>query len=203
MSYYANADSNGNIIGYYTDSEDIGHVIPTTAIPITDVQWKDSMSNQGKYIVQKGQLVLAPPIPDETQFENAQNEKLDELQSGYLVTIQSGFTFTVGTSTYTMGWQQDGVHNDQLHLSMTQMAIDKGIETFPVPYADINGNPVSIPDQTTLTALDTKANSFSWNQLKQWRTLSGNVKSLTFSNYATLQDGLNAINAIVWTPATY
>lgn len=203
MSYYVNLDDDGNLQFYPVAEVSYPNGIPSTCIEITKNQWIDSYSTPRKYTIENAQLVLAPPPPDEFQFENAQNQKIIEIENDYVQTISAGFQFTIGTSTYTMGWRQDAVYNDQLHLSMTQMAIDKGAEQFPIDYADINGNVVVLPDQTTLTALDSKASAFSWNNLKQLRSTIANIKSHNLTDYVTLQDALDTINAIVWTPATY
>ncbi len=62
MPYYTDSDTNGKIIGFYHDS--VNSNIPASTIQITDEEWQDAMSNQGKWLVDKtlGKLVLAPPV---------------------------------------------------------------------------------------------------------------------------------------------
>lgn len=158
----------------------------------TDTIAQDASVHQKDYSVENG--VLVKTVTDAQLLQQAQQAKIVQLEAAYAQTLASGFQCDIGGATYTFGWQQDATHNDQLHLSMVQQAIDKGVETFPVAYADINSNPVSIPDQTTLTALDTKATSFGWAQVKQLRSLIGQAKATTT---------VAAANAIQWTAASY
>jgi predicted NAD/FAD-dependent oxidoreductase len=91
VQYYANADTNGNIIGYYND--DIWDVtkIPTTAIKITEAQWQDAVANQGKYLIQSGAFVLAPAPTTAQLLASAQTAKIAELNTKCGQVIVSGF----------------------------------------------------------------------------------------------------------------
>jgi hypothetical protein len=188
--YYAEPDANGNIVAFYSDEFAYPDGIPSTAIPITRDQWQDSVNNPGKYIVQNGQLVLAPGPSDDELLAQAKQAKIAEIESGFEQTIAAGFKSSATGTELIYGWQTE----DQIHLQLIQSAIDKGIETFPIDYADINGNPVSIPDQATLTALATDADKFMWAQVKQKRNLVAQVNAATT---------LDAVNSITWTTADY
>ncbi len=199
MNYWFLYKSDGSIYERpYFGPANEWQTIPTDCVgvlgplPDTDATAVDAGNYPTHYNVQNGKLVS---IVTSTQLlSEAQQNQIALINAGYQQTINAGFQCEIGTATYTFGWQQDSAHNDQLHLSQVQQAIDKGIDTFPVPYADINGNTVNIPDQTTLTALDTKANSFGWSQIKQRRTLIGQIQTATT---------VSAVQAVVWIPGTY
>jgi hypothetical protein len=138
---------------------------------------------------------LPDPLPTSDEIEQwylsaLKQQALAQLKAGFNQTIAQGFQCTINGTTYTFGWQMI----DQLHLQEVQYAIDKGIESFPIEYADIHGNIVIIPDQATLTALEQKAHSFAWAQVKQFRQLNRQVQSATTPSQ---------VEGITWTPAAY
>ncbi|QGQ95878.1 hypothetical protein EHS13_13830 [Paenibacillus psychroresistens] len=85
--YYANADINGKIIGFYNDDVHTEEQIPETAIEITEEQWQDALSNPRKYRVISGVFTArtqaeidqeiedeeanAPPVPPTAEQEIA------------------------------------------------------------------------------------------------------------------------------------
>lgn len=183
--------TNGKIIGVCDAASPVVTPPSNPGVPIylDDIQYADVRGNQGEYIIQNGAPVYTP-IPDSEKLANAQQEQISLIRQGYAQTINQGFQCEIGTTIYTFGWQL----SDQLHLVQVQKAIDQGIDTFPIEYADINGNVVSIPDQATLTTLDAKAKSFQWAQTKQLRSLIGQVQQATT---------VSGVQAITWTPAAY
>jgi hypothetical protein len=90
IRYFANADSNGNIIGFYND--DIWDVanIPTTAIEIAEIQWQDCTDNQGKWLVKNGALTLTPlPLFDLEQYKQDKINLLSGIAAEALQTFKS------------------------------------------------------------------------------------------------------------------
>lgn len=77
--YYANADASGNIIAFYADDVWTVDKIPTTAVLIDAVTWNDAIVNPGKYIVQNGAVVLAPPKSSAELLADAKAAKHAEL----------------------------------------------------------------------------------------------------------------------------
>lgn len=127
------------------------------------------------------------------QLTNAQAAQINLLRQGYTQTIASGFQYTFNTATpttVTFGWSTD----DKTNLLAVQESIDDGFLTFPILYTDKYGNPVTIPDQATLTSIKSKASAFFANQHQQILSLISQVQSAT---------SVSAVQAIVWTSATY
>ena len=151
----------------------------------SDAAVQDAQQHLSHYTVQNGTLVKT--VTDAQLLAEAQAAQIAQLRAGYAQTVAGGFVATVGGAQVTFGWQEA----DQRHLLQVQSAIDKAIDTFPVPYADINGASVSIPDQTTLTAIETAADKFDWAQIKQLRTMIAQVQAATT---------VAAVEAITWTP---
>jgi hypothetical protein len=56
--FFADSDSDGNIVGFYTDDVHELEQIPVTAIPITEEQWQACLAEPGKWIVEDRKLVL-------------------------------------------------------------------------------------------------------------------------------------------------
>lgn len=124
------------------------------------------------------------------QLSNAKTAQITKLRQGYVQTMASGFNFTIGTTQYVFGWSTD----DKTNMDGTQTAVSKAFLTFPIQYSDIHGNPVSIPDQTTLDNLEHTATNFFSNNHQQVLNLIGNVNSATT---------VSGVEAVTWTPATY
>jgi len=154
----------------------------------TDTTAQDAINNPSHYTVVNNKLIST--VTNAQLLAEAQASAIAAIQGGYEETVNAGFQATISGASYTFGWQQ----MDQMHLMQVQQAVDKGIDTFPMPYADINGNTVSIPDQTTLDELDVAANSFAWAQIKQLRTLVAEAKATTTVAQA---------QAVTWAPASY
>jgi hypothetical protein len=138
---------------------------------------------------------LPDPLPTSDEIDQwylaaLKQQAYSQLKAGFEQTITQGFQCTLNGTAYTFGWQL----TDQMHLQQVQYAIDKGLDTFPIEYADIDGNIVIIPDQATLTALEQKAHSFAWAQVKQLRQLNSQVQSATTPEQ---------VEGITWTPAAY
>jgi hypothetical protein len=176
-----------------TSTSNIGMAIAyqyPTASPVTDytVTWDGTQFALTSWNLPDPQ----PTVDDINQWYLAALKKqaFAQLKSGFEQTIAQGFQCAISGTTYTFGWQL----TDQMHLQQVQYAIDKGLDTFPIDYADIDGNIVSIPDQATLTALEQKANDFAWAQVKQLRQLNSQVQSATTPSQ---------VEGITWTPAAY
>lgn len=190
MSFYAISDESGNINGFLTDDPLIGHIIPDSAVLITDEQWQDSLSNPGKYIVKNGQIDLAPPPSDGELLASAQSSKIAELRLGYNQTLLSGFRSTIGSTTYTFGWSTD----DKANLNACQTAIDRNDEVFPILYSDLHGNPVTLPSQSDLDTIEQTATRFAFAQHQQILNLVGQVKTAKTTD---------EVNSILWSAASY
>lgn len=142
-------------------------------------------------------ITQTPPViawdttnPIGASLSDVQASKKTQLQNMYLQTLTAGFAATVGGISYTFGWTT----KDESDMSALQKAIDKAFLAFPVTYADISGNPVTVADQATLDSIELTATKFAMAQHQQVLTLTGDA------NAATTVD---AVNAIQWTPATY
>lgn len=61
--YYAEFDASGHILAFYNDDVWDVDKIPSMVVPITEEQWKDAVSEQGKYVVQNGEFC----VPTEDQ----------------------------------------------------------------------------------------------------------------------------------------
>lgn len=118
-----------------------------------------------------------------------QAAKKAQLQTMYAQTLAAGFVSSASGTSVTYGFAP----NDQDNMTQIQSAIGAGIETYPIDYGDIHGNVISLT-QAQFTVLETDANRFKWAQVKQLRTLIGNVMA------ATTPD---AVNAVQWVAATY
>lgn len=82
---YASYDTlTGIIIGYYDPV--INKDIPTNSIEITDEQWIDCITNQGKWMADTVNkvLVLAPPLPAPGPQPPTQEERLTAVESAIL-----------------------------------------------------------------------------------------------------------------------
>jgi len=145
--------------------------------------------NPQAYLYQNNAFV-ANPNYSTIQLATTKQVQIASLRQGYTQTLSGGFLATIGTTQYTFGWSTD----DKTNMLATQEAITGALMAFPVQYSDIYGNPVAIPDQTTLTSLKSTATSFFNTQHQQILTLIGQVNAAT-----TVAD----VQAIVWTEATY
>lgn len=56
--YYVSFDEKNRINGFFND--EINSIIPESAIKITDEQWQELSENPEKYILENGEIVLAP-----------------------------------------------------------------------------------------------------------------------------------------------
>lgn len=184
-------DSTGKIIGA-CEAADANVTPPNnlgTPLYLDDATYADVWNNQSEYTIQNNMPVFTP-IPDATKLANAQSAKISELRNGYNQTIAGGFSITLGATTHTFGWSTD----DKTNLLATQEGITDGDLTFPVHYADIHGSPVSIPDQSTLSSIKSKATSFFNSQHQQILSLIGQDESATT---------VDAVNVIQWSAAAY
>lgn len=127
-----------------------------------------------QYIVQSGKLVANPAWSD-IELANAKQAKAAEMTQSYGAAMAAGFTSSADGTSRVYGWKS----SDELNLDLVQSAIDHGIDTFPVAYADINGSPVSIASQTVLTALDKDASTFAWTNTTKRRQLLGSIQAAT------------------------
>lgn len=95
---YAAFDQEGNIIGFY--APEIHKNIPSNTIQITDEQWQECLSNQGRYKVISGQLVSQPlaSTPNDAEYLQAYKDiKKAQLNKLCKQTICSGFySFALG-----------------------------------------------------------------------------------------------------------
>jgi hypothetical protein len=191
VGYYAMNNEQGWAVFYHTD---VHETIPDGAIPVSDDDFNKAMTEYDAgqrhlIVVQNGQLVFNPipqPTPAEL-LEQAKQQKATEISVAYDRALAQGFTSSATGTPVTYGWRDI----DQLHLQQVQYAIDKGIDTFPIQYADVDGREVIINDQATLTQLEMDAKTFAWNLVKQKRALIAQVMAATT---------IDEVNAIQWTP---
>ena len=197
MNYYVFYDSNNNVTIYKAESEPTLNgltLLAEYAEASAPQNVLDAWQNASWYTIQNNQLVQSPNYAA-LQIQQAQQQQITLLRQGYTQTIASGFNVTIGTTQYTFGWSTD----DKTNLLAVQEAITDEDLTFPVQYGDIHGNPVSIPDQTTLSSIKSTASKFFNNQHQQILTLIGKVNTLVNTQGTTVAQ----IQAVVWTPATY
>lgn len=120
---------------------------------------------------------------------SVQAAKKAQLQNMYAQTLAAGFSSTASGTAVTYGFAP----NDQDNMNQIETAIQANIETFPVEYGDIHGTVISLT-QAQYQTLISDANKFKWAQVKQLRSLIGQVMTATTTD---------AVNAIQWTAATY
>lgn len=165
-----------------------------SAVGVLQLTYGQDAQNFGKYPYHVDTtnkvIVWDTTNPIGATLADVQASKKSQLNDMYQQTLASGFKVTIGTTQFTFGWTTD----DKANMNAVQTSIDKGFATFPITYADINGNPVNIPDQITLNTIEQTATKFAFAQHQQILNLLGQV------NTATTND---AVNAIQWTPATY
>lgn len=151
--------------------------------PTATTVW-DSRHISELWTVSNGSVVKSGKA-DDYQLTVAKQQQSVRIDKAYKMAVSFGFVSSADGTTRTYGWSD----NDQRHLDLIQSAIDHQIETFPIEYADINGNEVSITDQTMLTQLDKDANTFAWTQTKKRRSLQKQIIAAT-----TIDD----VQAILW-----
>lgn len=86
MSYFAQYDLKGNIIGFY--HKDIHAVIPESTVKITDEMWRDCLNNPGKWVIKNGVIIRAPDLTKEQQLEKARKIKLHEIDRRYSIILR-------------------------------------------------------------------------------------------------------------------
>lgn len=181
---YVNGDANGNIIAFYSD--DINENIPSNAVRITDEQWKDAISNIGKYIISNAQMVLAPAPSAAQQLANAKTAKLLQLRQSLENAISAFTSNALGTVNTYLGDQQ----------SMTFLAAEysyirssdyKG-ETINY-YTKEQGRVAHTGAQLAQVFLDGRSNAT--NQYAHFDSLVADVQAST-------TDTVDKVNAITW-----
>lgn len=184
MTYFADSDSSGNIIAYYSDEFNYPEGIPSTAVQITDVQWQDTINNTGKYIIQNRELVLTAPPTDAELLEKAKEAKIAELKQTFGVTLLHGFTSLADGTSRVFGFSaEDSTHWDWI----------RGMTNAPncpssIPAKDINGNRLSLSiSQAQQLCLD--AQTFYLNTYTHWDSREQDAENAT-----TIEE----INAIMW-----
>ena len=105
---YANYDSTGKIIGFY--SKDIHKIIPEPSLEITDEQWQEIFSNQDLYSIVDGTLIFTP-LTDDMIFKNLQNNKLNEIDSAFNNNLSTG-NFQSVILNILVDCRRDATHND-------------------------------------------------------------------------------------------
>lgn len=205
MHYIFPYDDNGNLYPhpYYGTEQALSNpphgwnLLP--AIDATDTtaqaayQACESLQPQ-QYIVSAGVLTPNPNWPAQ-QLAQAKTTQITLLRAGYMQTLAAGFQATITAGTYTFGWQTA----DESNLNALQTAVASSYLSYPVQYADVNGNPVSIASASDLTTIEQTAAKFMAAQHQQVLTLIGQVQAITTAtpNY------LSAVEALVWAPASY
>ncbi|UUZ80623.1 hypothetical protein LJK88_20550 [Paenibacillus sp. P26] len=125
IQHYANADANGNLIGFYNDDVWDPEKIPATAVKITEDDWRDAVSNPGKYIIQDGAMVLAPPPTVAELLARAQEAKIAELNAACSAAINGRFTSKVDGVSYQFSFDAEA----QSNFVKAGRAFDKGLMT--------------------------------------------------------------------------
>jgi hypothetical protein len=140
------------------------------------------------YLYQSGAFSDNPAWPAQ-QLAQTQRTQIAAIQAGYQATLNSGFTSSANGTATVYGYQASDIQ----HMNMIASASALGVETWPISYADIHGNIVSLT-QAQFTSLVTTASQFNWAQINQLRSLIGQVQAATT---------VSAVQAIVWTAASY
>lgn len=165
-----------------------------SAVGVLQLTFGQDSQNFGKYPYHVDTttqtIVWDTAISVGATLADVQNIKKVQLNDLYQQTLSQGFNVTIGTQQYTFGWTTD----DKANMNAVQTALDKGFATFPLTYADVKGNPVTIPDQTTLNTIEATASKFAFAQHQQILNLFGQVNSATTND---------VVNAVQWTAAAY
>ncbi|MCL6442087.1 MAG: hypothetical protein K6T83_01250 [Alicyclobacillus sp.] len=165
-----------------------------SAVGVIQLAYGQDAQNFGKYPYHVD-ITQNPPVivwdTTATDLANAQTQKKAQLHDMYLQTLAEGFISSASGTSTTYGWTSI----DQQHIQQLRDAIKDGLETFPITdYADINGILVTLSDQAAFTQLETDAKNFALAQLKQLRTLVGQVMAATT---------VDEVNAVQWSAAPY
>ena len=116
--HYAQYDQDGNIIGFYLDT--IHSNIPPNTIKITQNEWIDCISNQGKWIVIKGKLQLAPQRDPALIIREAKDARAVFLNSQWKKILAEPVTFQ---SSNMVTSKYDSSENA---INLIQIALDQG-----------------------------------------------------------------------------
>ena len=141
------------------------------------------------YLYQNGSFITNSAWAT-TELTHTQATQKKLLEQGYQATLDAGFQATISTGTYTFGWQT----SDIAHMTALQVAVTQGWQTFPVQYADVNGNPLSIASQADLNTIEQTAQKFMTAQHQQVLSLIGQAQAATT---------VAGVNEIQWVAASY
>ncbi|VBB09657.1 Hypothetical protein LUCI_4955 [Lucifera butyrica] len=96
MKYYVNTNTDGTM-GFYI--EGVSETIPSTSIEITEGQWQDAISNQGKYSISNGAFLAAlvwPPVQTAEQkivvLDAKYKPQFEQITQAYLTAVTAGDT---------------------------------------------------------------------------------------------------------------
>lgn len=169
-----------------------------SAVGVLQLTYGQDITNFGKYPYHID-ISTSPAsivwVTTATGLADAQTQKIAQLRDMYSQTLAAGFNVTIGSTQYTFGWASDDVTN----MTATQQAVTQGFLSFPIQYADVNGSPVSISDQTTLNSIESTATKFMTAQHQQVLKLITQVNQLASTSGTTVDQ----INSVQWTVATY
>lgn len=142
-------------------------------------------------------ITQTPPVlawdtsnPIGATLADVQASKKTQLEDMYQQTLAAGFQVSISTGTFVFGWRSADITN----MTALQMAINQTWQTFPVQYADVNGNPVTISSQSDLNAIEQTAQKFMTAQHQQVLTLIGQVQATTSTT---------DVQTIQWSAAPY
>jgi hypothetical protein len=117
-------------------------------------------------------------------LDESKTQKTLELRASYVSTLNGGFKSSADGTEKTYGFAQSDIDN----LNEESSTVNAGIETFPIEWADKDGNPVSLT-QTQWTQLETDAKTFKWAQVNHLRQQLAAVETATTTD---------SVNAIAW-----
>lgn len=117
-------------------------------------------------------------------IDEAKASKLAELQQAYEDALNGGFKSSADGTGRTYGFTS----NDRSNLEEATDAVLTGAQSFPVPYADIDGNSVPM-NQTEWAQFQKDAASFKLEVLTKLRQLKAQALAATTEE---------AISAVVW-----
>jgi hypothetical protein len=186
----------GSVVETSTTDDFETYVVLSQRVPSTvgciQLGFGDYASNFAQYLyhvdITQTPHVIAWDAAIGVSLAQTQVAKKAQLSAMYTQTLAAGFVSSASGPPVTYGFAT----TDQDNMTQIQAAISAGIETWPIEYGDVHGNIVAL-NQTQFTVLETDANRFKWAQIKQFRTLVGQVMSATTAD---------AANAVQWTPAT-
>lgn len=182
--------ANNALVASYNDATD---TIPT--------DFATAFDSPQAWLYESGKFV-ANPNYDAMAFAQAQQAQLSALSKGLKSTLSGGFTAKtlVGSATSPHTYPTDA--GAQANFTGAVAAFQANPNKTTVTIQTLDAGWIS-HTKAEFYGIYTDGDNWKEAQYPQLGTLQGKVKAMKLSDYATLADGIAAIQGVTWTPATY